>query len=178
MFREAKCGCTQESVMGKKRPKLCEHGNLFVKPGAHTRSSSGGTEPRREWSAALAKVESEDRCRVCGATTYLEAAHIMGRKHDEPVHPGSRVLYVDPNRIVVLCGPFPDGCHGEYDHKRLDLLSYLRPEEQTQAVEDAGGIEQARRRLLPSAYREWELAEVSQTTKEAVESDRPERSAA
>jgi len=142
--------------MGKKRPRFCQHGHLFVSEKAKTasRRSSGSSEPRRDWSAANAKLESEGRCRVCGATSHLESAHIMGRRYDEPVHPGSRVLYVDPNRIVILCGPFPDGCHGEYDHKRLDLLSYLRPEEQTQAVADAGGIELALKRLTPVRHRE------------------------
>lgn len=151
------CGCTQDVYQGQKRERRCElHGNLFVseKVASKGRHSSGSSEPRRDWSAANAKLESEGCCRVCGATSHLERAHIMGRKYDEPVHPGSRVLYVDPNRIVPLCGPFPDGCHGEYDHKRLDLLSRLSVEEQTQAVSDAGGIEQARRRLAPSAYLE------------------------
>jgi len=151
------CACSHDAVMGKKRPRFCEHGHLFVSEkslASGSKRASRSSEPRRDWTAARLKVESEARCRACGSTSHIEAAHIMGRKHDEATIPGSRVLYVDPNRIVPLCGPFPDGCHGEYDHKRLDLLSRLSVEEQTQAVADAGGIEQARRRLAPSAYLE------------------------
>lgn len=152
------CGCEEDFYQGQKRPEKCPHGNRYLSeaqlnPKRRKRATTT-SKPKRDWSAAIAKVESEVCCRVCGSTSHVEAAHIMGRKHDEPVHPGSRVRYVDPNRIVPLCGPFPDGCHGDFDHKRLDLLKHLRPEEQTQAVADAGSIESARRRLLPSAYRE------------------------
>jgi len=169
------CSCEMNLYAGQKRPEVCVHGNRFLtdaqlnpKPRKPIRRVSerregevrrqGSTlkrsQPTRDWTAAVLKVESEGKCRVCGSGSNVEAAHVMGRKHDEPVHPGSSVLYVDPNRIVPLCGPFPDGHHGEYDHKRLDLLSYLTLEEQVQAVADAGGIELARKRLCPSAYRE------------------------
>jgi hypothetical protein len=116
------------------------------------------TQPKRDWSDARAKVEEEGCCRVCGSGTNVEAAHITGRKHDEPLL-GSQTLYVHPNRIVPLCGDYigdewRHGCHGRYDAHELDLLSYLTTAEQAQAVQDAGSIESARARLCPSAYRE------------------------
>ena len=110
--------------------------------------------PPRDWADAREKLEREEQCRVCGATWRLECAHIMGRKHDEPKTPGSKTLYVKPDRIVPLCGPFPEGCHGDFDHRRIDLMIHLTPEEQAQAVLDAGGIELARRKLCPSAFLE------------------------
>lgn len=109
--------------------------------------------PKRDWKDARAKVDAEGVCRICGESANLEAAHVMGRKHDEPKTPGSKTLYVKPERVVPLCGPFPAGCHGDVDHHRVDLLPYLTKEEQVQAVQDAGSIETARVRLAPSAYK-------------------------
>lgn len=154
------CGCTTEFFAGQKRPRTCDCGHLYERPEVvearterrRSKPRRRHSEPRRDWDAAIAKRDAEGCCRVCGATTNLEAAHVMGREHDEPAHPGSRVLYVAPARIFVLCGPFPAGCHGDFDHHRLDVLHLLTADEQAQAVADAGGIEQARRRLLPSAY--------------------------
>lgn len=145
------CGCTLEIFAGHKRPKTCElHGNLYEKVRADgSKVSKPKREPTRDWSYAIAKVEGEKRCRACGSTEHVEAAHVVGRKHDEPASPGSPVLFVRPERIVPLCGPFPDGCHGEYDHKRLDLLPFLKAEEQAQAVLDAGSIVSALKRLSP-----------------------------
>lgn len=110
--------------------------------------------PPRDWSDAREKLEREEVCRNCGTTQALECAHIIGRVHDEPKAEGSRTLYVKPERIVPLCGPFPDGCHGDFDQHRIDLISKLTVEEQAQAVFDAGGIELARKKLCPSAYQE------------------------
>ncbi len=157
------CGCRLTGVYsGHKRPKRCKvHGNLFekVRP-AGSKVSKPKREPTRDWSYAIAKVEGEKCCRVCGSDLHVEAAHVMGRAHDEPASPGSPVLFVRPERIVPLCGPFPDGCHGEYDGKRLDLLPYLKAEEQAQAVLDAGGITPALKRLAPVSYNR-EVAEAA-----------------
>jgi hypothetical protein len=155
------CGCTQQPVMGAKRPKLCDHGNLFEKPASSSkprRRSMQRKEPKRIWDDARAKVDLEARCRVCGwepaDTDELDAAHIMGRKYDQPAHTGTRTLYVNPLDIVPLCPVFaPEECHRRVDSHELDLLPFLAPEEQTRAVELAGGIEAARKRLAPSAYR-------------------------
>lgn len=90
---------------------------------------------KRDWSKARAKVDAERRCRVCGNTGRVEAAHVIGRARD-------RDGVVAAESIVPLCGPATDSgsCHGRYDGRKLDLLPYLTPEEQTRAVADAGGI--------------------------------------
>jgi hypothetical protein len=106
--------------------------------------------PRRDWSDAEAK---RTYCRVCGSFKHLELAHTMGRLHDKPKVEGGRTLWVNPHSVIPLCGPFPEGCHGAYDHHQLDILSFLTLQEQAQAVLEAGGIELARRRLAPSLYR-------------------------
>lgn len=114
-------------------------------------------KPKRVWNDALDKVEAEGECRVCGATDYIEAAHVVSRKAAdvEMVGPkGGRYLYVKPDAVVPLCGPFSaNNCHGTHDGRELDLLPYLTVEEQLCAVEAAGGIEMARRRLCPSEYK-------------------------
>ena len=102
------------------------------------------SQPRRDWREARAKVEAEVRCRVCkGSPPHIEAAHVIGREHDEPLSAETKVLWVDPERIVPLCGI----CHGHYDAHALDLLPYLTLDEQLQAVRDAGGIALALRRI-------------------------------
>jgi len=155
------CGCTQEPVMGAKREKLCDHGNLFERSASASKHRPmQRKEPKRDWTDARAKVELEGRCRVCGWEGDCEAAHIMGRKYDEPAHSRTKTLYVNPLDILPLCGTVGDGagsyrfgCHERFDAHELDLLPYLHPGEQTRAVELAGGIEAARKRLAPSAYR-------------------------
>ena len=109
--------------------------------------------PKRDWGDARAKVEGEGQCRVCGSSRSVEAAHILGRKHDEPKVGADgrplKELYVDPIRVIPLCGPFPEGCHGK-DHKHeLDLLPYLTAGEQAQAVLDAGSMGLALKRISP-----------------------------
>lgn len=99
------------------------------------------SEPPRDWSLARAKVDEEGGCcRVCGAPG-AQAAHILGRKFDQPVSPGARTLLVLPDRIVPLCDEqIGNGCHASYDVHDLDLAPYLTVEEQAQAVLDAGSI--------------------------------------
>ncbi len=105
---------------------------------------------RRDWREARRKLEREGRCRVCGETRDLEAAHVMGREHDAVlVGPkGGETVYVHPDCIVPLCGGFTDNfCHGKYDARQLDLLPHLHIHEQVRAVEDAGGILSALKRV-------------------------------
>jgi hypothetical protein len=169
----------QEHFNGKKREKLCGCGNLFEKPevvkarkeraeqrATATRDRSTSTRPRRrsrqpdrDWTPALEKVEEEGCCRVCKRTDRkLEAAHILGREHDEPKTGANgqplKELIVVKDRIIPACGPFPEGCHGDVDMRRISLLPFLTLEEQLQAVSDAGGIEAARIRLAPVEHRE------------------------
>ena len=108
---------------------------------------------RRDWTDARAKVEREACCRFCGfsgaSQSLLEAAHIIGRKHD-PILAGPRggkYIYVHPDSTIPLCGPFTHGnCHMEYDQGNIDILPHLTLHEQVRAVEDAGGIVSALRR--------------------------------
>jgi hypothetical protein len=102
---------------------------------------------KRDWKRAVAKVRKEGRCRVCKRPAGVEAAHTTGRENDEPGD-DARVLLVNPDSIVPLCGPATDTrtCHGRYDAHRLDLLPYLSRDEQVQAVREVG-LEAAYRRL-------------------------------
>ncbi len=139
--------------------------------------------PPRDWRDARAKVDAEGKCRACGrpdTQVDLEAAHVSGRRFDEHkacttcrntgtvtingklrtcgVCKGrghQKTLYVDPVRIIPLCGPESDPrtCHGKEHAGTLELLPLLKLDEQLQAVKDFGGIENARVRLAPSAYR-------------------------
>lgn len=160
-------GCIDWGTKRNPPPRTCRtHGLSLVYVKALGRSDSiaaarkrGSTlkrsQPDRDWTDANAKVELEARCRVCGYEgPGIERAHIMGRKYDQPAHTGTKTLYVNPLDILPLCPVFaPERCHERFDHHELDLLPFLAPEEQTRAVEVAGGIEAARKRLAPSAYR-------------------------
>jgi hypothetical protein len=121
-----------------------------------TRSTMTPTlPPRRDWKDARAKVDAEGRCRSCrkpagggGSGVVLEAAHVIGREHDQPKREGVvlivGVLWVDPVDVVPLCRT----CHALYDQRRLDLLPVLTIEEQTAAVAKLGLIGALRRIAL------------------------------
>lgn len=112
---------------------------------------SNSSKLSRSWGDALVKVHREGRCRYCGYMGDLDAAHIIGRKHDAVITGprGGQTLYVHPDSIVPLCGAFsPNFCHQKYDQETLDLLPHLHLHEQIRAVEDAGGIESARKRII------------------------------
>lgn len=171
------CGCQKEIGMTKARePQHCDHGNLYVytkalgRPGPSSSSEGSSArkaserprrsrlkrlQPRRDWADARAKVEEEGSCRICKTSDRkLEAAHVLGRQHDEPkVNKATgeilKELYVHPDRIVPLCGPFPEGCHGDVDYNRVNLVHNLTIDEQVQAVKDAGGIAPAWVKLAP-----------------------------
>jgi hypothetical protein len=106
------------------------------------------SQPKRLWDDARAKVEAEG-CRCCFRPA-VETAHIIGRHCDQPKTEGSKTLYVHPDSVVGLCVAH----HRAYDARELDLLGHLTPEEEARAVLDAGGLELARRRLAPGAYRD------------------------
>lgn len=131
-------------------------------PGPKRKGAPKRTQPRRDWTFARNKVESEDQCRVwshsldeTGCDGPLEAAHLIGRARDfftagfvTSYKQDRKVLIVVPVRIVPLCRKH----HRLFDAHEIDLLPALTPEEQVQAVMDAGGLELARRRLAPTAY--------------------------
>lgn len=129
------------------------------------RSALKRTQPRRCWDAAREKVDGEGMCRLAGrhgqCAGRLEAAHIIGRERDYwlPLSAyedaGLRIVAaadipVAPVRVVPMCTRH----HRLYDAHELDLLGHLTAEEEAQAVLDADGLELARRRLCPSAYKE------------------------
>jgi len=91
---------------------------------------------RRDWRAAREKVEREARCRVgpVGCTGPLQAAHVIGRKHDLSG-------MVNPYDIVPLCQRH----HNDYDGRRLDLLPHLSFAEQAAAVGHVGIMAALRR---------------------------------
>jgi len=177
------CGCQRDIGTTKARePQHCEHGNLYryakalgrsgassasegrtTRAGSRRRKPTQSKQPKRDWTDARAKVEHEHCCRICkkeaASGRPLEAAHVLGREHDEPKVSGVtgeplKELYVHPDRIFPACGPFPGGCHGDAEYRRINVLPFLTLEEQLQAVRDAGGIELARIRLAPVEHRE------------------------
>jgi predicted HNH restriction endonuclease len=83
---------------------------------------------KRNWTAARAKVADEGRCRRCGTTAYLEAAHVIPRSAVKP-GPGE-----DERNIVPLCAP----CHREQHGGRLELLPLLSLSEQGYIAELVG----------------------------------------
>jgi hypothetical protein len=153
------CGCEVEIYAGQKREKLCDHGNVYLPEKAAApkeHKPRRASQPKRNWDLARTKVEEERCCRICKRTDrLLEAAHVLGREHDEPMMIGDRItktLLVHPLRVIPLCGPFPEGCHGKQHAREINVLSHLTLDEQLQAVKDAGGIEAARIRLEPVNY--------------------------
>jgi len=88
------------------------------------------------------KVEDEGECRVCGELAErCDAAHIWDRSLGGEG-------FDDPDIIVPLCSriKFGNGCHDIYDEGELDLLPYLKLEEQIALVKAAGSISRAYRR--------------------------------
>lgn len=94
----------------------------------------------RDWSQARIKVETEGRCRSCGAAHGLDAAHIIPRSRI----PGAAAM--DARNIVPLCR----SCHTSYDQDGLEMLGRLTREEETFIV-SLVGIEEARRRTTKEA---------------------------
>lgn len=100
------------------------------------------TPLRRDWSSARQKIEREGRCRVCGSGEFLQAGHTISRAKQD-VKDGAQLI-VKADAVVPLCAV----CHRKYDARQLDLLPYVTLWEQLCAVEAAGGIELARKRLI------------------------------
>lgn len=95
---------------------------------------------RRDWTDAKRKVEAEGVCRNCHSGSTLEPAHLIHRGMGGGM---------EAENIIPLCRT----CHKAFDSHMLDILSLLTLEEQLAAVRNAGGIENARIRLVPSLYR-------------------------
>lgn len=94
---------------------------------------------RRDWSLAQQKCEDEGVCRNCQGTP-VQFAHIWTRGM------GSTN---DPDEGIILCL----SCHTKFDRHNLDVLHLLTLDEQITLVRNAGSIERARQRVLPSEYK-------------------------
>lgn len=110
------------------------------------------TQKKREWSAAILKVERESACRVCASHDVvtdgpLEAAHIIGREHDR-WDEEMQAFWVDPDSVLPLCRAH----HESYHRRELDVLPYLTIEEQHVAVDQANGIYSAYRKTCPATF--------------------------
>lgn len=108
---------------------------------------------KRQWADAMEKVESEPGCRCCGATDFVDAAHIVPRRYDEEREgpKGGKYLYVHPDNVIPLCNAFSSGDHhGQYDAHRLDLLPFLTDAEFLHAV-GVLGYERALKRVSSNA---------------------------
>ncbi len=107
------------------------------RPGSTSRKS--GISPA---SPAQRRKVAGQRCLVCGASP-CDPAHVI---------PRSAGGCNEPDCVVPICRD----CHDAQHNGKLDLLSYLEPDhraEQAHAVLHVG-IEGARLRTAPSAYRE------------------------
>lgn len=105
--------------------------------------------PRDYTTEARPKVEREGVCRCgCGATSGLQAAHVIGRKYDPP-HPSRPGLIVLADHVVPLARP----CHDRYDHHRLNLWPLLTDDEREAAILLVGKGP-AERRCMGSAWRQ------------------------
>jgi hypothetical protein len=104
---------------------------------------------RRDWRAAREKITEEGCCRVnddaCDGP--VEAAHVLGRKHDRETvgTRGGVLIIVEAADTIPLCTHH----HRRYDARDLDLLPYLTLGEQARAVELAG-LAAAMRRVTGS----------------------------
>jgi 5-methylcytosine-specific restriction endonuclease McrA len=86
-----------------------------------------------------AKCREEGRCRVCLKPGGHEAAHLIARSQAKPG------VGEDPRNAIPLCST----CHRAFDTRRLDVLMHLEPDELAFAVELAGSVPAAVRRLAP-----------------------------
>jgi hypothetical protein len=108
---------------------------------------------RRDWRAANAKRSREEPlgCRFCGRSDRpLELAHTIGRQYDER---RGAVRWVDPDLVVLLCGPYPAGCHGAQHRFEIDIYPVLKEHERA-AAELRLGVGQARRAISGRAWLE------------------------
>ncbi len=103
------------------------------------------TATNRDWSEAIDKRAEEGCCRTCrrvggitvdGELLALECAHLAGRKYD-PVEVGPRggeVRVVPREATIPLCNE----CHGLFDERRLDVISFTTWPEQAYVVSCLG----------------------------------------
>lgn len=83
-------------------------------------------------------------CRVCGHPD-TQLAHTIGASKQDVKEGNKTVIKADA--VVPLCGPFANDHHGQYDGYELDLRGYLTLWEEMAALEAAGSMASAIRRL-------------------------------
>lgn len=114
----------------------------------------------RDYRLVKPKMAREIGCRVCGKQPF-EWAHTLGRTYDRR----SRGL-VNPNLIIPLCGPFPLGCHGDYDAHQLDISAVLTLPELEAAIKEVGQGLAARR--IRSSRQAHDLEEALQRARRVL----------
>lgn len=102
--------------MGQKREKVCEHRNLFARPGAAKPRRRSTLKQGRGFQASpeqQAKVKGL-ACAVCQTDLEIHAAH---------VYPRRLATCTCADGVVPLCS----SCHRSYDDQNqpFDLMPYL-----------------------------------------------------
>lgn len=103
----------------------------------------------RDWRDAEAK---RTFCRCCGTGQNVQLAHVAGRRFDRPKRPGVRLLWVNPDDVIPLCGPFANDCHGRFDRHEMDLGYGALTGAETEAALTHLSAEELRMRVLPGLY--------------------------
>jgi hypothetical protein len=93
---------------------------------------------KRDWRFANEKLAP---CRICGASS-IELANTIGKARQD-VEQDDGTMLVIPDAVIPLCFSH----HRLYDSHLLNILPYLTHKEMTNAVEAAGGIRYAGKRL-------------------------------
>jgi hypothetical protein len=173
------CGCRQESYMGQKRERLCEHRNVFERPDAQ-----GKTSPRRRSAplkpgkgfAASKQQRQKVRglvCVGCGREASEDGSVVIDPAHVWPKGKGGcdKAACVLPMCRFVFDG---SGCHKLFDEGKLDLLARLEERDTHEAyaeelahpiAEHGVSLVSLVRRLTGS---DWEFTRKS-TTEEAAQ---------
>lgn len=104
---------------------------------------------RRDWSLVNAVRHMYPYCQVCGGSFgRTEAAHVIGRARDS--------AKVRPEHIAFLCVKH----HLAYDAHSLDLFPVLRPDQLVGAVQAAGTVGGALRRVSGPLWRSTSSADI------------------
>jgi hypothetical protein len=196
MLHRTSSGCCEKDIGSSKAhvAHFCEHGQLYLytkplKRSAPLRrvSEKRETQARRRGSTlkqgrgfAVTNAQREKvkglPCANCGreASEYvaIDPAHLSKR--------GSQGGCDHVLCIVPLCRDINGGCHIPFDKGELDIYPALQTKGYWAEMAHAIEAHQVSPSLLVTRLSggRWELVEVSKTTKEAVVTDCPERSAA
>jgi 5-methylcytosine-specific restriction endonuclease McrA len=95
---------------------------------------------KRNRSTMKEALDMRPYCRVCSTTVALHVHHIVERR---------RTQNDEIDNLCVLC----QHCHQLVHDKKIDLGSFLSPEEQAKAVLLTGSISLAEKLLWPTGHR-------------------------